>query len=1097
MQAKAYWIGAGIALLVFVACSGFADASGVAATCSNVTFTNVGQRLWYFGAGDQPGSNTACTTGASGDTLKELTAGGSATCPASATCSITLKCREGTIGVAPSQATTLTLKLYADNTAFGSPATATQFWSANPTGNACLTEQTFTVWCTSDGTSTGSPRHGTVRLVLRAQNTGVGAYDVNTDSNGNWGIYRCNPRLSAYTDGNPSSSPSVYVGGDTIRTALTASSSVYSGSSNVRVDITCGAATNTAGTTTLVAGSAVNVDTTIKGLSTTWPDDCSLTQKAIVATTSSITGLTSEPLFKWDTGGTPPSGVTYPSSTTAQRATGKNLDRTLSASSCLVHENSGAHSAITIENRGNTVELHGTYVDARTTNVPNNQLGRAWLVTAPGRTTTAAAASDFAFDITSKASSPFTILSTAPVSTGYLQYVEEYGASRTDAELYNWGNCTPGLEISSTYTWGSINNAKGAGGSNATTFTIGAEQEFVQPKDLVTVRGVLVSGATTTCTRTNPVGVSDAPVSHGTTSAGGDATEVQYTPTAPQGEWSITCTATLNGNTGTYTILFFYTSALSSDTNVGIIPQLVTNGTGTWLNLTVDITLFGNSTLWVNHTVNDSGTPVTLSMESYNATGHHWQKILGQVMTPVQPYQAIDRSVYYTHVLLNASDLQEAWNLEVTTNISGKPFIASAGWVPSAAAGSGGGAPLRVMAVYSWDNHNALISVESRYLNGTGRSGIASLINVSLYDPSGANAPYTETVTAVDAYGNYRLNVYLGVAPALGAWFVNVTVPQPDGNGYTVTSTVFAVNENLTLRLNDIDTFLTDLQFWLGEQFAYTNVLINATRALDEANFTAIDAALADIAASLGMPANVTAPNVTFTTTGVLTGPAPGAYAGRSVKFTANATAVNTSYGPAIYMWDFGDNATAQGIIAYHTYDELGNYTVNLTVLNGLGLAGTASSVLRVNESTPIVNVSGPLAPVQWRRVVYDARASTDPYDEIVKVEWTVNPTSVDGGSILGQLQTHAGQSEGWLFNYTWLLVGNQTLRVNVTNAHGHTNTTYYRVNVTDGVGFQNLKTQYPDYGQLGNDISTNAQASVTRVQRFVQFWAWVFGGFH
>lgn len=167
-----------------------ASAAAVAASCSAVTLDNsgVGTRIWYFGTGDTPG--TACTT--STDQARQATSGNAASCPSNATCNLVLRCRESTTGATPpAPASTLTLKIYRGNDNFGHPEATGQIWMTNPTGATCTSEQSYTLWCTSDGTSTGAPTTGTFRIVLRAEKSSVPRYDVNTDA-GTWGTYACN-----------------------------------------------------------------------------------------------------------------------------------------------------------------------------------------------------------------------------------------------------------------------------------------------------------------------------------------------------------------------------------------------------------------------------------------------------------------------------------------------------------------------------------------------------------------------------------------------------------------------------------------------------------------------------------------------------------------------------------------------------------------------------------------------------------------------------------------------------------------------------------------------------------------------------------------
>ncbi|MEK6824938.1 MAG: PKD domain-containing protein, partial [Nanoarchaeota archaeon] len=52
------------------------------------------------------------------------------------------------------------------------------------------------------------------------------------------------------------------------------------------------------------------------------------------------------------------------------------------------------------------------------------------------------------------------------------------------------------------------------------------------------------------------------------------------------------------------------------------------------------------------------------------------------------------------------------------------------------------------------------------------------------------------------------------------------------------------------------------------------------------------------------------------------------------------------------YQWDFGDSSAGSGQIAQHTYNSMGNYTVNLTVQDNSGAFGSASGVIVVTNGT-------------------------------------------------------------------------------------------------------------------------------------------------
>ncbi len=75
---------------------------------------------------------------------------------------------------------------------------------------------------------------------------------------------------------------------------------------------------------------------------------------------------------------------------------------------------------------------------------------------------------------------------------------------------------------------------------------------------------------------------------------------------------------------------------------------------------------------------------------------------------------------------------------------------------------------------------------------------------------------------------------------------------------------------------------------------------------------------------------------------------------GRSVAFAGNA--VGGGGAPYSYLWNFGDNVTASGADANHSYADAGNYTVTLSVTDALHVT--------VVDDLPVLEVGAPLAAV-------------------------------------------------------------------------------------------------------------------------------------
>jgi hypothetical protein len=96
-------------------------------------------------------------------------------------------------------------------------------------------------------------------------------------------------------------------------------------------------------------------------------------------------------------------------------------------------------------------------------------------------------------------------------------------------------------------------------------------------------------------------------------------------------------------------------------------------------------------------------------------------------------------------------------------------------------------------------------------------------------------------------------------------------------------------------------------------------------------------------------------PNQPPTTPTISTSPSS-PVAGEAVTFTATATDPDTG-DSLTYTWEFGDGTSSvTGNPATHTYDSVGNYTVNVTVDDGHGHTRSASLIITVGESTGLSN---------------------------------------------------------------------------------------------------------------------------------------------
>jgi PKD repeat protein len=141
------------------------------------------------------------------------------------------------------------------------------------------------------------------------------------------------------------------------------------------------------------------------------------------------------------------------------------------------------------------------------------------------------------------------------------------------------------------------------------------------------------------------------------------------------------------------------------------------------------------------------------------------------------------------------------------------------------------------------------------------------------------------------------------------------------------------------------------------------------------------------------------------------------------------------------YTWDFGDGSTTvQSRNSSHSYEEVGIYTLTLSIQDADGNEDLATQIINVVEegSSPTANIEADQTTGSVPLTVsFDATSSIDPDEDIIDYEWDFDEDGLSDES-------------GDVTTYTFEEVGTYQVTLTTTDSIGNTDTEIIEIVVTE-----------------------------------------------
>jgi PKD repeat protein len=225
-------------------------------------------------------------------------------------------------------------------------------------------------------------------------------------------------------------------------------------------------------------------------------------------------------------------------------------------------------------------------------------------------------------------------------------------------------------------------------------------------------------------------------------------------------------------------------------------------------------------------------------------------------------------------------------------------------------------------------------------------------------------------------------------------------------------------------------------------------------------------------------PSNASAPTPAF----IVTPAAP--EVGQVATFDASTTMdEGAACNSCSYVWNFGGDGTATGIVVTHVFSSGGGYQVTLTATDSAGTSGTRIQTVNVTAPsipTGLSVTASPAQPFAKQTATFTAAATASPNHRIVSYQfsWGDGDTTSSATPVVQHTYSQSGQ---------------MLLTLTVRDDLGQSSTTNVVITVASGLTASFVFA--PANPAAGATVTFNASASTSQVASTISDYAWDFDG--